>query len=73
MAPPPHERGAIPKWLVEQRITDVIAGGIGEHAINNLRRHHINIYTGARLKNPGELTRDLLDGTLETGENYCDH
>ena len=71
--PPPHEPGILPAWIAQQQVTDVIAGGMGQRAIQLFNSYRVNVFVGAPLKSPRELVQDLLDGTLEAGANYCDH
>lgn len=73
VTPPPHEPGLLPGWLAGKGVTDVIAGGMGQRAINIFNRHNINVFVGAPMKSPGELANDLINDTLEAGANYCDH
>ncbi len=73
VAPPAHEPGLLPAWLKEIGVTDVIAGGIGQQAINLFNGNSINVYAGAQAKSPGELAQDLISGKLVAGSNYCDH
>ncbi len=71
--PPPHEPGSTPRWLHELGVTDVIAGGIGQRAIQILLNNHINVYVGVAQKPVDELVNDLLNDRLEAGVNLCDH
>jgi predicted Fe-Mo cluster-binding NifX family protein len=71
--PPPHEPGLLPGWLAEKGVTDVIAGGMGQRAINLFNFQKINVFVGAPIKKPTDLANDLLNDTLEAGANYCDH
>lgn len=73
ITPPPHEPGLLPAWLAGKGITDVIAGGIGQRAINLFNQQKINVFVGAPLKKAGDLVTDLLNDTLVAGANYCDH
>jgi len=73
VTPPPHEPGLLPGWIAEKGVTDVIAGGMGQRAINLFNQHKINVFVGAPIKSPKELAQDLLDNTLVAGANYCDH
>jgi predicted Fe-Mo cluster-binding NifX family protein len=73
VTPPPHEPGLLPAWLAEKGITDVIAGGMGQRAINLFNQEKINVYVGAQIKTSKELASDLINGTLVAGANYCDH
>ncbi len=71
--PPAHQPGVYPGWLHEMGVSDVIAGGMGQRAIQLFMANHINVYVGAHLKSPRELVNELLDGSLRAGENLCDH
>ena len=73
VTPPPHEPGLLPAWLAERAVTDVIAGGMGQRAINLFNQQNINVFVGAQLKSPKELDNDLLNNSLAAGANYCDH
>jgi len=73
VTPPPHEPGLLPAWLAEKGVTDVIAGGMGQRAINLFNQQNINVFAGAPIKLPRDLVNDLLDDTLVAGANYCDH
>jgi len=73
VTPPPHEPGLLPGWLAEKGVTDVIAGGMGQRAISLFNQQKINVFVGAPIKSPKELTSDLLTDSLEAGANYCDH
>lgn len=71
--PPPHEPGALPKWLNEQGAQVIIAGGMGRRAQGHFENHGIQVVIGAPSLAAEELVRQYLDGTLETDENICDH
>jgi ATP-binding protein involved in chromosome partitioning len=71
--PPPHEPGVLPKWLHERGVQVIIAGGMGRRAQGHFEQHGIRVVIGASALSPEELVRQYLDGTLQTGENICDH
>lgn len=73
VTPPPHEPGLLPGWLAEKGVTDVIAGGRGQRAIDLFNQQKINVFVGAQLKSHKELANDLLNNSLAAGANYCDH
>lgn len=73
IAPPPHEPGLLPGWLAERGVTEVIAGGMGQRALDLFAAQNIKVNIGASPKSPGELVSDLLKNTLITGTNVCDH
>jgi len=71
--PPPHTPGAIPNWLADLKITDIIAGGMGQKAINIFNANQINVYTGAPVESGSKIVKDFLAGTLKTQANLCDN
>jgi len=73
VTPPPHEPGLLPAWLAEKGITDVIAGGMGQRAVNLFTEQSIKVNVGAEPKSPKELVTDWIQNTLVTGQNACDH
>lgn len=73
VTPPPHEPGILPKWLINEGVTDVIAGGIGEKALKILNHFQINVYKGASTLYSNSLVENFLDETLQLTENNCKH
>ena len=73
ITPPPHEPGLLPGWLAERGVTDVIAGGMGQRALDLFAAQNIKVNVGAQAKSPNELVSDCLKNSLETGSNACDH
>ncbi|MBW1989716.1 MAG: NifB/NifX family molybdenum-iron cluster-binding protein [Deltaproteobacteria bacterium] len=73
LIPPPHEPGVLPRWLNEMGANLVIAGGMGQRAIGLFAEYGIKVLVGAPALAPEELVRRYLEGTLETGQNVCDH
>ena len=71
--PPPHEPGLLPGWLAERGVTDVIAGGMGQRALDLFAAQNIKVNVGAQPKSPNELVSDWLQSALVTGNNACDH
>jgi predicted Fe-Mo cluster-binding NifX family protein len=70
---PTHEPGVYPDWIINQKITDVIAQGIGRKAFEILDRNGTKIHTGVKVNDPELIIQQFLDGTLETNMNLCDH
>jgi predicted Fe-Mo cluster-binding NifX family protein len=70
---PPHEPGVLPRFLAEQNVTLIIAGGMGRRAQDLFKQQNIEVIVGAPSKTPEELVSDYLSGTLEAGVNACDH
>jgi predicted Fe-Mo cluster-binding NifX family protein len=73
VVPPPHEPGLLPQWLAERGVTDIIAGGMGQRAINLCVAQKIRVNIGVQPKSPKELVNDWINKTLVTGTNACDH
>ncbi|MFZ3109507.1 MAG: NifB/NifX family molybdenum-iron cluster-binding protein [Rectinemataceae bacterium] len=71
--PPPHEPGLYPSWLANLGITHVIAGGMGESAINLFVQNHIEVIAGVSGDTPEKIAQHFLKNTLVTGNNYCTH
>ncbi len=73
LTPPPHEPGVLPRWLSEQGVDLVIAGGMGQRAIGLFAERGVRVITGAPVMDPESLVQQYLEGTLVTGANVCDH
>jgi Mrp family chromosome partitioning ATPase/predicted Fe-Mo cluster-binding NifX family protein len=71
--PPPHEPGVLPAWLAEQGVRLVIAGGMGQRAQTLFNDKGIKVIVGAPVDTPEALVSDYLAGTLQVGDNICDH
>lgn len=71
--PPEHQPGLYPRWVSGLGVTDVIAGGIGQKAIELFNQFNINVFAGAPVKNASDLVQDFLSGKLNLSENYCNH
>lgn len=71
--PPPHEPGVLPRWVKEQGATIVIAGGMGQRAIQLFQQAGVEVLVGAPLEEPENLVKSYLNQTLVTGGNVCDH
>jgi predicted Fe-Mo cluster-binding NifX family protein len=70
---PPHQPGLFPPWLAERGVTVILAGGMGMRAQDLFRQHGIQVVIGAPAETPEKLISDYLAGTLQTGDNICDH
>ncbi len=73
LPPPPHEPGILPKWVAEQGATDVIAGGMGQHAIQIFNNNKVNVFVGAEQQSAKDLVTSFLSDKLSLKANYCDH
>jgi len=70
---PLHQPGLLPPWLAEHGATMIIAGGMGQRALGLFVEQGIQVVLGATAETPERLVSDYLAGTLEAGENICDH
>ena len=70
---PPHQPGLLPKWLAQLGTNMVIAGGMGQRAKDLLSDHNIEVLVGALQETPEKLVESYLGGSLNLGENSCDH
>lgn len=60
-------------WLGEQGAARIIAGGMGQRARQLFLQQGIEVTVGAPAETPEILAQAYLEGTLDTGENLCDH
>ena len=51
----------------------IIAGGMGTRAQDLFEEQGIRVVIGAPNGDPRSLVESYLKGTLESGENICDH
>ena len=70
---PPHQPGLLPPWLAERGANIIIAGGMGQRAQGLFTEYGIKALVGAHAETPEKLVTDFLAGTLQVGENVCDH
>ncbi|HLW07590.1 MAG TPA: NifB/NifX family molybdenum-iron cluster-binding protein [Marinilabiliaceae bacterium] len=73
IAAPPHEPGLLPRWLAERAATDIIAGGMGQRAIDLFMQQKINVYVGAPKLEAKQLVEKFLKKELSFTSNLCDH
>jgi len=70
---PAHEPGLLPRWLHEMGAEVIIAGGMGGRAQGLFAQSGIRVLVGAPVASPADIVASYLGGTLETGDNLCDH
>jgi predicted Fe-Mo cluster-binding NifX family protein len=71
--PPPHQPGLLPPWLAKLGVELVVAGGMGQHAQQLFATQNIRVVVGASSETPEHVVGEYLAGTLQLGENVCDH
>lgn len=67
---PGHHPGAIPKFLHEQGVNCIIAGGMGMNAMNFFNRFGIQVIVGVT-GTIDAVAKELETGTLKGGESLC--
>ena len=70
---PPHQPGLLPPWLSQQGVTDVLAGGMGQRAIQLFNQNNVNVFVGAPMASANEIVQGFLSKSLSFSANYCDH
>jgi len=73
LTPPEHVPGLYPRWVASFGVTDVIAGGMGQKAIDLFNGQNINAFVGAPLEDAKTLVTNFLEGKLNLNANYCNH
>lgn len=73
IVPPVHEPGAYPLLLKQKKCSTIITGGMGLKAQNMFDQYGIKVIVGAGIKPADVLINEYLQGTLENGQNLCDH
>ena len=73
LTPPAHEPGALPRWLHEQGADVIIAAGMGQRAQGLFAQSGVKVVVGAPAEKPEDVVTAYLAGTLEVGQNICDH
>ena len=73
LTPPPHAPGVIPKWVGEQGVDLVLAGGMGHKAIEIFQQNNVEVVVGALPAAPEAIVQDYMNGCLKTGANACSH
>jgi ATP-binding protein involved in chromosome partitioning len=71
--PPPHEPGVLPGWLHELGVNVIIAGGMGQRAQQLFAQNGIEVVVGSPSADPEQVAIAHLNGTLQPGDNVCDH
>ncbi|OEU65831.1 MAG: chromosome partitioning protein ParA [Desulfovibrio sp. S3730MH75] len=71
--PPPHEPGVLPKWIADQGVQLVLAGGMGAKAQTMFTDAGVRVIVGSPAEAPENVVANYLAGTLVTGQNTCDH
>jgi predicted Fe-Mo cluster-binding NifX family protein len=70
---PPHQPGLLPPWLAERGASVIIAGGMGQRAQQLFAEQGIQVVVGTPAETPERIVDEFLAGTLQVGDNICDH
>ena len=73
VTPPPHEPGVLPRWLHDQGVQVVIAGGMGRRALDLFAQNGIAVHAGAPGETPENVARAFLGGALSGSSPTCGH
>jgi ATP-binding protein involved in chromosome partitioning len=73
VASPEHQPGLLPRWLAEQGVSVIIAGGMGPRAQDILQQNGIGVVLGALETDPEKAVLSHIKGVLATGDNICNH
>lgn len=73
VTPPDHAPGVYPAWLAQQRVSLVLAGGMGGKARELFAANNIQVVVGVEAGDPESVVTTYLAGRLVTGENACVH
>lgn len=70
---PPHRPGLLPRWMAERGATVVLAGGMGQRALDLFKAEGIEVVVGVSGELPDLIVEQYLSGRLTPGGNVCDH
>ncbi|MCF8359139.1 MAG: NifB/NifX family molybdenum-iron cluster-binding protein [Prolixibacteraceae bacterium] len=70
---PPHEPGLLPRFLADKGVTDIIAGGMGQRAIQLFKHEGVNVFVGAPKMDAKNLIDGFINQKINFTANYCDH
>ena len=73
IASPGHEPGLLPVWLAEQGVSVIIASGMGSRAQGLFNQNRIKVALNVLGDDPEKAVLDYIGGTLEVGDDVCDH
>ena len=67
---PGHKPGFLPKYLSEQKIDIIIAGGMGETAQAIFNENNIDVVVGAS-GDKDQAVKSFIEGKLKSTESIC--
>jgi predicted Fe-Mo cluster-binding NifX family protein len=73
VVPPPHEPGLLPRWLHQQGVHVIIAGGMGQRALDLFAQSGIAVHVGTAGAPPESMAQAFLSGALGDATPTCGH
>jgi predicted Fe-Mo cluster-binding NifX family protein len=73
VTPPAHQPGSYPRFLADQGVSVVLAGGMGMKAQQLFQASGIAVVSGVGEEKPRLLVEQYLAGEVASGANQCDH
>jgi predicted Fe-Mo cluster-binding NifX family protein len=73
VTPPAHQPGTFPRFLADQGVAIVLAGGMGTKAQTLFQQSGIEVHTGLVASTPRDLVESYLRDELQAGGYECDH
>ncbi len=70
IANPGHHPGFLPKFMAEQGVNAMIAGGMGQNAVSLFAGEKIEVFLGITGKVDGVI-KDIIEGRLKGGDSMC--
>ena len=70
---PGHEPGFLPRWLAEQGANVILAGGMGQRAVDIFTQNNVQVVLGVMEPDPEKAVLACLNDSLPVGENPCSH
>ncbi len=68
--PPLHEPELYPSWLANRGVTHVIAGGMGENAINLFLQYNIEVVAGVPGETPEKIAKKFQKHSHISQKNH---
>ena len=62
--PPPHEPGVLPAWLSEMNVNFIIAGGMGQRALQLFEEKNIHVIVGVQPDLTENVVKNYMEGTI---------
>jgi predicted Fe-Mo cluster-binding NifX family protein len=73
LEPPKHQSGVYPKFLADNGVNIIIAGGMGPDAHRLFRKNKIEVFIGVCLEKPKHLVKNYLNDELKKGKNISEY